>query len=206
VAELERAVSLRPDDGETRLLLIDAHLMLEDEESAGKVLKAVLKRFPNRPEAQLALGRVNLFNDRLDEAMTAFFDARKLLAKEHAANRQKADVERWIGVVYYYNAKLKAARRALGRALKLDPNQSAANYYMGLIHLDARQWKSATAAFEKTVAADPTGLAEAWFYLGEAARESRKRTLAKRAYKTYVKLVKSGDLSDEAREHLRDMR
>ena len=206
VAELERAVSLAPDDGETRLLLIDAHLILEDEESARKVLKAVLKRFPNQPESQLALGRVNLFADRLDEAMTAFMDARKLLNKEHAANRRKADVELWIGRVHYNNAKLKAARNTLTRALKLDPSQSEANYYLGLVHLETKKWKSATAALEKAVASDPTGNPEAWFWLGEAALKARKRTIAKRAYETYLELVKSGDLADEAREYLRDLR
>jgi tetratricopeptide (TPR) repeat protein len=206
VASLERAVSLKPDDGETRLLVIDAHLYLEDEPGARRALRGILKEFPSGPEALLAKGRIDLYKDRMGEALAAFTKGRKALEVNRASPRQIADVAHWIGRVHYFNAKYAAARKALGEAVALDPSHADAYYFLGLVELDSRRNVAAMTAFSKSTAVDPISNPEAWFYLGEAAYGARKWKSAKTAFQAYVQRRPTGDLAVEARQRLRALK
>lgn len=206
VASLERAVSLKPDDGETRLLVIDAHLYLEDEPGARRALRGILKEFPSGAEALLAKGRIDLYKDRMGEALTAFTKGRKALEAGRASPRQIADVAHWIGRVHYFNAKYAAARKSLGEAVGLDPSHADAYYFLGLVELDSRRNAAAMSAFSKSTAADPISNPEAWFYLGEAAYGARKWKTAKTAFQGYIQRRPTGDLAAEARQRLKALK
>lgn len=205
VAELERAMSLNPDDGETLLLLLDAHLVLQNPDDARRVLKTVLKQFPNEPESQLALGRFNLYEERTGEAMTAFVKARKLLEKQRAPARLIADVNYWIGRVNYYNDRLQSAAKLFHTAIKQDPGHVDAYFFQGLVQLDNSQWRSALESFQKATELDPTGAPDAWYFLGEASYEARKYATAERAYEKYIKLAPTGAYVPDARNRLREL-
>jgi len=205
VDELERAVSLNPDDGETMLLLLDAHLVLQNPDDARRVLKAVLKQFPNQPESQLALGRFNLYEERTGEAMTAFVKARKMLEKERAPARFMADVNYWIGRVNYYNDRLTSAAKLFHMATKQDPGHVDAFFFQGLVQLDNSQWKGALESFQRATELDPEGAPDAWYFMGEAAYEARKYATAERAYEKYMKLAPTGAYVPDARNRLREL-
>jgi len=205
VAELERAVSLNSEDGETRLLLIDAHLVLENPDDARRVLKAVLKKFPSQSASQLALGRFNLYEERTGEAMTAFVKARKLLEKDRAPARLVADVNYWIGRVNYYNDRLRSAAKLFQTAVKQDPGHVDAHFFRGLVQLDNSQWRGALESFQKATELNPEGGPDAWYFMGEAAFEARKYATAERAYEKYIKMAPTGAYVTEARGRLREL-
>lgn len=206
VTSLERAVSLKPDDGETRLLVIDAHLYLEDEPGARRALRGILKEFPSGPEALLAKGRIDLYKDRMGEALTAFAKGRKALESGRAAPRLIADVAHWIGRVHYFNEKYAAARKALDEAVSLDPSHADAYFFLGLVELDSRRYTAAMNAFGKSTEVDPASNPEAWFYLGESAYSARKWKTSKTAFEAYVERRPKGDLAEEARARLRALK
>ncbi len=205
VAALESAVSLEPDDGESRLLLIDAHLYREDEPAARAVLRGILKAFPNGAEAHLAKGRLDLYKDRVGEALASFKKARKVLDAERASPRQLANAAQWLGRVYYWDEKFDAARRSLKEAVTLDPSDPDAHYFLGLVELDSRHNNSAMRAFQQSVDVDPVSNPEAWFYLGESSFLAHKRKTSRKAFEHYLELRPKGDLADDARKRLRQM-
>ncbi len=205
VTALENAVSLEPTDGESRLLLIDAHLYREDEPAARTVLRGILKAFPNGAEAHLAKGRLDLYKDRVAEALASFKKARKVLEAERASPRQLADAAQWLGRVYYWDEKFDAARRSLKEAVTLDPSHPDAYYFLGLVELDSHHNNSAMNAFQKSVDIDPMSNPEAWFYLGESSFLSKKRTTSRKAFDHYLEMRPKGDLADDARKRLRQM-
>lgn len=202
VAELESAVSLQPDDGEMRLLLLDAYLTAEDGKGANAALTDVLKRFANRPVADLALGRVHLFNDRLGDAMISFKDARRTLDAERAPPRRLAEAEFWIGRVHYFDGSLGSARSSLEAAVKLNPGNADAFYVLGQVQQERGKLKQAVAAWERCTRTDGTGIPDAWFLLGETQAKLRRKADAKAALEKYLELAPAGDYVTEAKDLL----
>jgi len=192
----------RPDDGEARLLLIDSYLMAEDGKGANDALGDVLKQFAKRPEADLALGRVHLFNDRLGEAMVALKNARRSLSRAKAPPRRIAAAHYWIGRVHYFDGSLRSARKSLRRAVKLDPGNADAYFVLGQVELDANHAKAAAAAWKLAVAVDPRGIPDAWFLLGESHATGGRNDEAREALQRFIELVPTGELTAEAKQLL----
>ncbi len=206
VVELERAAGLEPDDGASRLLLLDAFLATEDEVKARQTLAQLLKKFSGRSESQLAIGRVDLFLEDQKGALEAFGKALELMTTEHSPPRVVAGAHYWIGRAHYYAGALDKAVAAFAKASELDPAHAEAHLFAGLIALERKQWAAAAKAFEEVVELDAMSNPDAWFYLGEASLQSRKPSAAKRAFKRYVELQPTGELTREARDYLRRLR
>ncbi|MCB9562312.1 MAG: tetratricopeptide repeat protein [Kofleriaceae bacterium] len=201
IEALERAASLEPGDGETRLLLIDAHLGADDGASARRVLEDVMKRFAGRPEMQLAVGRVRLYFDALGEAREAFVKAKDQLEREKAAPRWIAEATYWLARTTYYDGDADKARPLAVQALQLDPNLVDAHALLGTIDSERGQFKAAAASWEKVTRLDPAA-DEAWFELGAAAAQSRQKKLARKALETFLQRVPTSDLAPEAKKLL----
>lgn len=202
IAEFERSIGIKGDDDETRLLLIDGYLAAEDGTAARRALTDILKRFAGRPTANLAIGRVDLYFDRLKEAGEAFLRAEEQLTAERASPRLRADVSYWLARTKYYGDQISAARAYAKKATELNPASATAFYMLGLIESDRKQYKLAVAAFAKVVAIAPDN-AEAWFYLGDTAAKSRDKKRAKKAFEKYLELQPAGDLAEEAKAFLK---
>ena len=192
IEALERAAGLEPLDGETRLLLIDAHLGSGKIDAARRVLDDVMKRFNAMPEQQLAVGRVRLYSEAFDEAREAFVKAKDQLERSRAAPRWIADATYWLGLTTYYAGDPKRARALAAEALRSDPGLADAHALVGEIDSDRKQWRGAVKAYAKAVDLDPFN-ADAWYKLGEAALAARNRTLAKKAFAIYVERFPQGD-------------
>jgi tetratricopeptide (TPR) repeat protein len=208
VTELSRAVSLKSDDGETRLLLIDAHLASENSGAARSTKDDVLNRresFEGLWVSQMAVGRWNLYNDLLGEALKAFSEAKKILTKEKASPRLMASTHYWIGRVYYYDDKLKASQKQLEKAVKLNPAHFDAHLFLGLVHYDAKRWRTAAKSFQASVDLQPESNPATYFYMGECWYNAKNWRASKKAFKKYVKLDPSGDLVREAKGYIRRM-
>lgn len=206
VAALTEAARLRPDDPETRLLAIDAYLAAGDAKGADAALADVLKRFANQPVADLALGRVHLFNDRLRDAMVALANARKSLSEAKAAPRWRAEADLWLGRAHYVGDDLRAARDALLAAVRRYPASADAFLMLGKVEQERGKDKAAAKAYARAVALDPAGRPEAWFLLGETSAALRDRKRAREAFERYLQLAPDGDFAAEAKEALAGLR
>jgi Tfp pilus assembly protein PilF len=204
IEALERAVSLAENDGETRLLLIDAHLLGKNELGARKSLDDVLKKFHGRPEANLAAGRVAYYLSHDREAQAAFGAAHDQLVKEHAPPRLVADAAFWLGRVRF-DDNPELARKLLTEATTLDPQLGDAYVFLGLIASDKNDPKAAADAFTRAAAVDPDNL-DTWFSLGQAAAQAGDPKIARRAYEEYLKRAPKGEYAADARAALKRLR
>jgi tetratricopeptide (TPR) repeat protein len=201
IEALERAASLEPTDGETRLLLIDAHLAREDAPAARKVLDDVIKRFAGLPEAQLATGRVRLYADAIDEAREAFVKAKDQLERSHAAPRWIADATYWLARTTYYGGDPNRAHALAAQAVGLDPSLADAYMLLGEIDAEKSSWKLSARSFAKVTELDPRN-ADAFFGLGEGAFKSKQKKVARAALAKYLELAPTGDLAADAKTML----
>ncbi len=201
IEALERAVSLDTGDGETRLLLIDAHLAAGDAKAAGHVRDDVMKGFAGLPVAQLAAGRVRLYTEALADAREAFLKAKDQLEREHGAPRWIAEATFYLGVTTYYDGDAIKARALLTQAIALDPSLADAYMQLGTIDGEKQSWKAAIKWYTKVTVLDPANH-EAWFFLGEAALAAKQKVLAKKALQTYKQRAPTGDNIDTANKYL----
>lgn len=204
IEALERAASLEPADGETRLLLIDAHLGADDGAAARRVLEDVMKRFAGRAEAQLAVGRVRLYFDVLAEAREAFVKAKDQLEREKAAPRWIAEAAYWLGRTTYYEGDPERARALVEQAVQLDPGLVDAHALLGMIDVERGSLKAAIKSWEKVTVLDPANT-EAWFELGMAAAGARQKKTAKKALETFLQKAPTSELAAEARAALKKL-
>lgn len=202
VEELERGVTLQPDDPEMRLLLIDAYLTGEDAPGASRALTDVLKRFADQPVSDLARGRVHFFNERPRDAMTAFRDAERKLIKNKATPRWLGQAHYWKGRVAYWDGDLRGAGESLREAVRLDPGNADAYFFLGQVEYERDNLKGAAAAYEKSIEADPGSNAEAWFYLGETSFKLRRGKMARRGLERYIEMAPAGELVNDAKAML----
>ncbi|MCE9573041.1 MAG: tetratricopeptide repeat protein, partial [Deltaproteobacteria bacterium] len=204
IEALERAVSLAPDDGESRLLLIDANLLGKNELGARRTLDDVLKKFHGRPEANLAAGRVAYYLSHDREAQLAFGAAHDQLVKERAPARAQADAAFWLGRVRF-DDNPDLARKLLTEATTLDPQLGDAYVFLGLIATDKNDPKAATQAFTRAAELDPDNL-DTWFSLGQAAAAAGLPKDARHAYEEYLKRAPKGEYAADARAALAHLR
>ncbi|HTJ46438.1 MAG TPA: tetratricopeptide repeat protein, partial [Kofleriaceae bacterium] len=203
VESLERAASLAPDDGETRLLLIDANILGKDDTAARRGLGDVLARFKGRPEAALAGGRVAYYFSKDSEARTDFQQARDALVKAKAPARAVADATYWLGRVRY-DDNPDEARKLLVEATTLDPTLADAYVFLGLIDVDKNAPGSAVTWFQKATTLDPENI-DTWFDLGQAAVAAKQPLIAKTAYTEYLHRAPNGDNAADARAALKKL-
>jgi tetratricopeptide (TPR) repeat protein len=201
IQTLERAVGLMPDDGETRLLLLDAQLAADDGDSARRVLGDLQKRLAGKAEVLLGRGRVEYYVGKNRVAREAFTQARDRLVRDKAVPRRVADALAWLGRVAYEEDDKAAARKLLSKAVALDPSHADAWVYIGFTEEERRRPTEAAAAFEKVTVLDPENL-DNWFNLGKAAVDSKQKKLATRALEEYLKRAPKGPLAEDARKLL----
>jgi tetratricopeptide (TPR) repeat protein len=204
---LSTARNLQEDDLESRMLLLDAQLKEEDGPGARKTVEDILKHF-SRGEAMrdMARARLDLAEDRIEDALKTYRLARALLIKERAAPREIAVTEYWTGRAHFLADRLIDASKSFTSAVKRDPGNADAQFYLGLSSFYLKRWVTVTRAMEATLDVDPVGNPEAWHYLG-VAHSSRKRWGdAKKAFKEYLARYPEGYLAEDARAALRRLR
>jgi len=202
VAELEKAKGLQQDDGETRLLLMEAYLASKNRRSAARELVELTKSFRGTSVLTVARGFEALTRER-------WADAADELARAHASAIEAGEPPRvigraayWTGRAYYLDGKASRATEWLNRALEADPGLADAHYWLGQIAFESRSADRMVKSFEKAVALDPAGNPSAWFFLGEHYASSDRPERARVALQTYLDRWPAGDFSADARELL----
>lgn len=91
-------------------------------------------------------------------------------------SRENADLYNKLGIAELQLGEKGAANKAFGKALKYDPQFTAAMNNLGAVNLMQKRYKAAVVYFKRALAMDessaPThlNLAESWFGLGETDR------------------------------------
>ena len=122
MAERMTAVTINPQDTQTRLLLADALLADKKYAEAAMQYETVTKRDPGNAAVQNALGTAYEQMNDLARAQMAFGAA--LTGKGSA--REKAQAENNLGVVYEKQGKQAQAIAAYRKAVALDPTLTQA--------------------------------------------------------------------------------
>jgi spermidine synthase len=113
-------------------------------EAAISIYRRLLDLVPGDPEAANSLARIYATkNENLDEALA--------LARTAVGGDEKAAYLTTLGRVYFSLNKLGDARKALDKALKLEPNNTEALLRLGLVELTAGSPEKARRILERLV-------------------------------------------------------
>ena len=160
------------------------HLKKKDDKGAYPLLKKAVELNPNLSFAWFHLGRIDLINNKLDDAERELLKAIDLNASMgHAyvlladVYKKKGDEENYkkyhkkaeemgaIGAGEYYNKAVeyinagndKDAKVFLEKALKVDPKYSDAYYQLGLLYLRQGDMNKCVEMLKKYLEIDPKG-------------------------------------------------
>ena len=127
---------------EFRQLIAKLYLKFNEPEEALKEYLLLIKIQPDNAEFHYLAGTIFGSRNRGDLAAGCLNKAVTLNPRE-----PRYHIE--LGVLLYGQKKLKDAEFAINSALKLDPNNAKANYYMGKIFKDLKDYTSSLPYLEK---------------------------------------------------------
>lgn len=182
VLELKSLLQQQPDDGQARLLLGRAQLLLGDPAAAdvefGRALQAgvpLARLAAPQAEALLALGRDREVINRLAALQPAEAgDAAALQTSVAQAQLRQGDLEQ--------------ARAALARALQAEPNHPPARLIEARLLAGAGKPVAAMAVVDEVLSRN-TGFAPAWALKGDLLRVSTDRQAAAQADEAYARAL-----------------
>jgi tetratricopeptide (TPR) repeat protein len=167
IAELQKVVSLRPNNVAGHLSLADAYFRSKQYPQAEAELKRTLALDPQNTEAPDYLGFVYLAENRPADAESMFS---KLIAKNYSL----AEAHYGLGMALSAEGKDQPAVEEYKTALGMRPQFEGAHYQLGLSEDKLQQYDSAIADFQKELqltGEDPeveTALAHAYQAKGES--------------------------------------
>lgn len=198
---------LSDEDEEIWLLIMELQLRQEDIESARETNQAIFKKFAKgTPVRFMARARLAAFEERTKDALSGYSKASKALKKLRASPRRKAEVSYWRGRVYYDADKLPEASRAFGNAVDSDPGHAEAYFFLGLVEMGRKRWKTAEKAFRGALAVDPISIPESRYFVGEVLYNQKRWGPAKRAFQEYLDKNPRGDFASDAKGYLKRLR
>jgi tetratricopeptide (TPR) repeat protein len=202
VAELDRAKAAMPDDGETRILLMEAYVAGKDARGAAAELVQLTKTF--RGTSALALGRgfEAMARERWRDAAAEMARAYDVATQAGEPPRMAGRAAYWTGRALYLDDKVPKAVEWLERSLEHDRSLADAQYLLGQIAFEGQSPERMVKRFEKAVNIDPAGNPSAWFFLGEHYLSKRRYDQARAALQTYLDRWPEADFSGDARDLL----
>ncbi len=208
LVDLLRAQSLRPSDPDTRLLIMETHLVARNKKGSSSTLEEITKSFRSSPIRPLAAGMHALLLDKAPEAQAAFTQARSVLVDAKASRLELARVEFWLGRSYELAGNLKESENWLKHAIELNGSHAAAYFWLGQVQVREGKVKQMAANYQKAMAIDPTYNAMAWYFLGSYYAENGNKELAAKSLESFLEFYHedSGDLVIEAKALLEQVR
>ena len=200
LVELEKAKSTASDDGETRVLLMEAYLQAKNRRAAARELVDLTKRFRGTPVLALSRGLEAMTGERWRDAFDELERAHELAQEDGEPPRVLGRAAYWTGRALYLDDKVSKAVDWLERAIEHDASLADAHYLLGQIAFENKSPDRMVKRFEKAVAIDPAGNPSAWFFLGENYVSRRRYEQARQALSTYLDRWPEGDFSTDARD------
>jgi serine/threonine protein kinase/tetratricopeptide (TPR) repeat protein len=177
--DLRRALELQPRDLDVHLILAGLHLYLDNPTQAYEQLDQALDIDP--------------FFDESHRKTTAFFEGPLMLRQtvrriKKAAPKYSSNplTHALRGIVLYRSGSAKKARARLLKALELDANCFAANFYLGVMEMSKGQPKDALPYLKHARKSRPLHPMTTRL-LGEALLRQKKTKSAKRLLKKVLK-------------------
>jgi Flp pilus assembly protein TadD len=139
------------------------------DQDAAAMLREVLQREPDLPDAHQALGDVLLALGRPSQAVAECREVVRLRPRDSLAYMN-------LGLALEAAADPQAGAESLEQAVELDPHNSQALYNLARIHFEARRWRPAAEFLQRAIASDSNlrtllpDLGRAWLELGELDR------------------------------------
>lgn len=127
IGELEKALSLDPDNLSSLAMLAWAHLRLENWEDANTLLIAVLGHDPEHSLGRTCKGYLLLCESRYEEAIERLAG----VAEEGTDRTASLYANLYLGVAYSQREMYEEARSYFERALELGPNLTEAYWELG---------------------------------------------------------------------------
>ncbi|MBL4637454.1 MAG: tetratricopeptide repeat protein, partial [Kofleriaceae bacterium] len=208
VAELQRAQSLRPEDMETRVLLMEAYFEFRNDRGSNRALEDITKSFRRSYLRHLASGIHFLLQEDATSAVASLHEARTILRKEKASPLELSRVAYWLGRAYYNSDDLAHAEQWLIKATKLNSAFSSAHYWLGQVQHLEQKTAAMVASYETSVAINPSRNPLAWFFLGGHYVTTNKNQAAVSALESFLRYYpeESGDVVVEAKTLLAQVR
>jgi tetratricopeptide (TPR) repeat protein len=194
--QLEAAIAANESDIESHLLLIDALTPLGDATRANAVLEPAKKRFGDKAERFLIMGKVAFVDGRIDEARRFFEDARKKLVANKAPPRRVAESLFGLGLCSGARGDIAAAEQFLLDGLALD--RTNVDAWMALGDIAAAKPSRALDRYIKAARFNPE-YADVHYQIGRTAFEVGDRKLAKDELQKYLDLAPNGDNVNDAK-------
>jgi serine/threonine protein kinase/tetratricopeptide (TPR) repeat protein len=202
-AVLDAAAAALPDDAETQLLLLEAHLAAGEGGNPTDVATRVEQRFAGAPAAELARGRETLARGDAPGAVRAFAAAQATLdSTDGASARERAEARVWLGRAQLALHDRAAAQESFQTAATLWPPAAEAHFRLGRLALDGGRLALARDELAAATAADAHH-AEAFYWLGETFLRLGQRERAAAAYDRCAAIVPGAPLGDAARQKRR---
>lgn len=133
-----------------------AYLHVSEHRNGTTLWSAAVARHPENPVAQQSLA-VHLIIDasksEVPEPLRA--EARAHLETALAMNSESPRTWATLGRLELDERRLEAAEGCFGRALDLDPDDTAALFDMGVLHTTRSEWAEARECWERVVAIEP---------------------------------------------------
>lgn len=154
VRRLREYVVTNPTDYESRLLLAQGLLQLQQPQPAAGYLRNVLATHPDDPAATYWLGRALSEDGKYEQAEQTLTSATN--------NEYRARILLALGENYYRQSRFQEARSTINEAMKLGstldtPEAYRANYLYALLLLSDLRFDDARAQFKRTASIFPDG-------------------------------------------------
>ncbi len=199
IRHLRRAVRARPGDAETRLLLIEAQLSQKDVKGAKKTFRGMRKRFAGQWVARVASGQLQMAAKRYREAVSNLKKGQKLLLGGYAPPRLQAFVAGQLGRAQYLRNSLRSAESTLDHAIALNASDPVLHHLRGLVAFGRKDWAKAAAFLTASLALDPLGDPESWYYLGRTAFAVKDFAGARKSLRKFIAVTNNKLQAKEAR-------
>lgn len=208
VSELQRAQSLRPEDIETRVLLMEAYFEFRNERGSGRALQEITKSFRRAPVRQLASGIHFLLQENSPNALESLHESLALMKKQKASSLSQSRVAYWLGRAYYNSDDMKRAEEWLSKAATQNSAYSSAFYWLGQVQHLEKKTAAMVKSYEKAAEINPSRNPLAWYFLGIHYAEVGNKESAIRTLESFLRYYpeESGDVVVEAKTLLAQVR
>ncbi len=180
--EFQQLYALAPDSARVHQLLAESYATQQDTQKAKEEYRAALEASPHSVEVLDALGDLERFGFRFDEALSYYARAAEIKPRDYTSAYG-------MGACYLYKQDPQRAIEHLRRAVALDPESAAAHLALGDALLRAGQPREAVEEF-KAAARFESGMRQAYTLLARAYQKLGQSQEAETALKKAQELTR----------------
>ena len=204
VTHMTSATKSDPKDMNAWDMLVQAHLMSNDEVSASSVVDTIGARSRGSVTAFITAGRVALYNGKSRQAKRHFTLAVQAAKQKPLPPVLHSELLVLLGRAYQDGGGLEEALAQYGQASRVCASCPQPSYRMGLALDENGRVTDALAALRRARTLDPK-MAAVYYDLGQVLERDGQKAAAKRAYRKYLSLNPPKELAEAAKQALKNL-